>query len=94
MAGCGFFLAVLLASLSRRVISLLVKAAVAGASGTVRFSMVSQYIRQLTMHKTEISLASLSAVLSFESSALQPDFRTLKNTSIFHRVAYGNAPEN
>ena len=40
------------------------------------------------MQRTAISLARRSAVRSRASSALQPDFRTLWNTSIFHLKAY------
>jgi hypothetical protein len=42
----------------------------------------------LTMQKTEIRFVRRSAVLNFDSSALQPDLRILWNTSIFHRKAY------
>ena len=51
-------------------------------------SIVIQKIRQLRMQKTAISFARRSAVLSRASSALQPDFRILWNTSIFHHRAY------
>ena len=40
------------------------------------------------MQKTAMRLARRSAVRNFESSALQPDFRILWNSSIFHRMAY------
>lgn len=50
--------------------------------------MVSQKIRQLMMQKTEIRLASLSAVRSRDSSALHPDFRILWKVAIFQRIAY------
>ena len=36
----------------------------------------------------EISLVSRSAVLSFDSSALKPDFKILKYNSIFQRCLY------
>jgi hypothetical protein len=42
-----------------------------------RFSMVIQKIRQLRMQKTAIKFTSRSAVRSFDSSALHPDFRIL-----------------
>src|SRR4051794_31323578 len=42
-----------------------------------------QKIRQLRMQKTATRLVRRCAVLSFDSSALQPDLRTLWNTSIF-----------
>ena len=47
------------------------------ASGSARFIIVSQKILQLRMQKTAIRLASRAAVLSRDSSALQPDFRIL-----------------
>jgi len=58
------------------------------ASGTERLSIVIQKTRQLRMQKTEIRLARRWAVLSFDSSALQPDLRILWNISIFHLNAY------
>src|ERR1700737_2933902 len=78
-------------SLSRRLskrISSCVKARVGDELGSERFIMVIQKTRQLRMQNTEIKLTSRSAVLSFDSSALQPDFKILWNTSIFHRMAY------
>ena len=59
-----------------------------GASGADRLIIVIQNTRQLRMQKMEIKLTSRSAVLSFDSSALQPDFSILWKTSIFHRIAY------
>lgn len=72
----------------RRSISEGVSAASGSTSGHVRLSIVSQKMRQLTMQKTEIKLASRSAVRSRDSSALHPDFRILWNVSIFQRMAY------
>lgn len=40
------------------------------------------------MQKTAIRLTRRSAVRNFESSALQPNLRTLWKTSIFHLNAY------
>src|SRR5262249_9173555 len=51
-------------------------------------SIVIQNIRQLRTQKTEIRFAKRWAVLSLDSSALQPDFTILWNTSSFHRNAY------
>ncbi|OKO75150.1 hypothetical protein AC630_25530 [Bradyrhizobium sp. AS23.2] len=62
-------------SSSSNAISVSVNAIFGDASGAVRLSMVSQRTRQLRMQKTAIRLARRSAVRSFESSALQPDFR-------------------
>src|ERR1700683_5253181 len=45
-------------------------------------------MRQLTMQKIEMRFARRGAVRSLESSALQPDFRILWKTSIFHRIEY------
>ena len=50
--------------------------------------IVIQKTRQLRMQKTATKLVRRWAVLSFNSSALQPDLRILWNTSIFHRKAY------
>ena len=44
------------------------------ASDVERFSMVIQKMRQLRIQKTAIRLTRRSAVRSFDSSALQPDF--------------------
>src|ERR1700676_2356497 len=65
-----------------------VSARFGGASGAERLSIVIQKTRQLRMQKTETRLVRRWAVLSFDSSALQPDLRILRNTSIFHRKAY------
>lgn len=46
-----------------------------GASGAERLSIVIQKTRQLRMEKSEIRLDKRWAVLSFESSAIQPDLR-------------------
>jgi hypothetical protein len=54
----------------------------------LRLSMVIQKMRQLGMQRIAIRFTSRSAVLSFASSALQPDLRILWNVSIFHRCAY------
>jgi hypothetical protein len=51
-------------------------------------SIVIQKTRQLRMQKIEIRLARRWAVLSFDSSALQPDLTILWNVSIFHLNAY------
>lgn len=59
-----------------------------GASGAERLSIVIQKTRQLRMQKSEIRLVRRWAVLSFDSSALQPDLRILWNTSIFHLKPY------
>ncbi len=50
--------------------------------------MVIQNMRQLRMQKIAIRLTIRSAVRSFESSALQPDFKILWKVSIFQRMAY------
>src|SRR5712691_6563685 len=73
---------------SRMAISVTVNASVGSASGAERLSIVIQKTRQLRMQKTETRLVRRWAVLSFDSSALQPDLRILWNTSIFHRKAY------
>src|SRR3981081_3904900 len=73
---------------SSTAISVAVSARAGSASGAERLSIVIQKIRQLRMQKTETRLVRRWAVLSFESSALQPDLRILWNTSIFHLNAY------
>ena len=75
-------------SRSRICISIGVSATLGSASGQERRIIVIQNTRQATIQKTEISLVSRSAVRSLASSALQPDFRILWKTSIFHRRAY------
>jgi hypothetical protein len=50
--------------------------------------MVIQKILQLTMQRIAMRFASRSAVRSFASSALQPDFKILWKVSIFHLCAY------
>jgi hypothetical protein len=68
--------------------SILVNASSGGASGAARLIMVIQKMRQLRMQRTANRFTSRSAVLSFDSSALQPDFRILWKVSIFHRMEY------
>src|SRR5229473_858308 len=68
---------------SRMAISVAVNARVGSAPGAERLSIVIQNTRQLRMQKTETRLVRRWAVLSFDSSALQPDLRILWNTSIF-----------
>jgi hypothetical protein len=50
--------------------------------------IVNQKTRHLRIQKTDIRLTRRSAVLSFKSSARQPDFSILWNASIFHLMAY------
>lgn len=69
-------------------ISVAVNARVGGASGAERLSIVIQKTRQLRMQKSEIRLVRRWAVLSFDSSALQPALRILWNTLIFHLKPY------
>ena len=54
-----------------------VRAVVGCSSVAVRLIIVIQKIRQARMQKEEIRLTNRSAVRSFDSSALQPDFRIL-----------------
>lgn len=49
---------------------------------------MTKNMRQLTTAMRARNLASLSAVSSLASSARQPDFMTLWNTSAFQRRAY------
>ena len=58
-------------------ISVGVKATSAELSGLAWLDMVIQKTRQLTTAMIASSLTSRSAVRSFESSALQPDFMIL-----------------
>lgn len=51
------------------------------ASGLARGDIMTKNIRQLTTAMRARNLASLSAVSSLASSARQPDFMTLWNTS-------------
>jgi hypothetical protein len=51
-------------------------------------SIVIQKTRQLRMQNTATGFVKRWAVLSLDSSALQPDFRILWNTSIFHLKVY------
>jgi hypothetical protein len=73
---------------SSRSTSRSVNASSAGPSGVTRFIIVNQKTRQLRIQKTDIRLTRRSAVLSFDSSARQPDFSILWNVSIFHLMAY------
>src|SRR6267154_817117 len=73
---------------SSTAISVAVSARAGSASGAERLSIVIQKTPQLRMQKSEIRLVRRWAVLSFDSSALQPDLRILWNTSIFHLKAY------
>jgi hypothetical protein len=57
--------------------SVLVKTSLAGRSGDTRLTIVSHSTRQARMHRIAIRLASRSALRSLESSARQPDLRTL-----------------
>ena len=77
-----------LRSSSSNPISISVRASLGEASGARRLIMVSEKILQLNTQKTDIRLTSRSAVRSFDSSALQPDFTILWNNSIFQRNAY------
>src|SRR4051812_44443219 len=65
---------------SSKSISVSVKAIFGGTSGAERLSIVIQKTRQLRMQKSAIRLANRWAVLSFDSSTLQPDLRILWNT--------------
>ena len=65
-----------------------VKAIYGGASSEVRLIIVIQNIRQLMMTNMGIKFISRSAVLSLESSALQPDSNILWKPSVFHRNEY------
>ena len=69
-------------------ISTAVKATVGEIMGATRFTIVIQKMRQLRMQNTAIRLTIRSAARSFDSSALQPDFRILWKVSIFQRMAY------
>src|SRR5205823_14298306 len=65
-----------------------VNASIGVAVGAARLSIVNQKTRQLRMQNTDIKLASRWAVLSLDSSALQPDLTILWNSSIFHLNPY------
>src|ERR1700741_425840 len=56
--------------------------------GAERLIIVMNNILQARMQNTAMRVTRRVAVRSFASSALQPDFKTLWNISIFHRMAY------
>ena len=63
----------------------MVKARSGEMFGSERLIIVSQKMRQPSMHRMEKKLTSRSAVRGFDASALQPDFRILWKVSIFQR---------
>jgi hypothetical protein len=73
---------------SRSLTSSLVSAIPGATSGADRLTMVIQKILQPIIQKVAIKFTKRSAVRSFDSSALQPDFIILWNVSIFQRSAY------
>ena len=58
----------------------------AGAGGGSDPGLINGFVDRLQY--TAIRLLNRSAVRSCASSALQPDFITLKNVSMFQRIAY------
>lgn len=66
----------------------MVKARSGEMFGSERLIIVSQKMRQPSMHRMERKLTSRSAVRGFDASALQPDFRILWKVSIFQRWLY------
>ncbi len=64
------------------------KASVGEAVGAARLVMVNQKIRQLKMQNVASRLTSRSAVLSFDSSALQPNFNIIFTSRLRYRAFY------
>jgi len=73
---------------SRAEISAKVRTLSGAASGLARADMVTKKMHQLTTAMRARNFVSRSAVSSLASSARQPDFMTLWNTSAFQRRAY------